>query len=270
MRTSWNWQRVLLITLALIAAGFVLVLPLALIFVQAFSAGWRVFVANVMDANMRAAIELTLLAAVISVPVNVCFGVALAWCVTHYDFVGRRLLVTLVDIPYATSPVVAGLCYLVLYSSDGHLGGWLAAHGVRLMFAWPGIVMVTIFVTAPFVARMLVPLMQAQGDEQEQAALSLGASGWHILWRITLPKIKWGLLYGATLTTARAVGEYGAVSVVSGAIMGHTVTLALQVEQLNEDNQVTAAFTAAVLLTSIALMTLGLRTWIERRERQTQ
>jgi sulfate transport system permease protein len=200
------------------------------------------------------------------VPVNLVFGILLAWCVTRYDFVGRRLLTTLVDIPYAMSPVVAGFCYLVVYGMEGLFGRWLSAHDVQLMFAWPGIVMVTVFVTSPYVARILIPLMQAQGSEEEIAALSLGASGWQIFWRVTLPNIKWALLYGSVITNARAVGEFGAVAVVSGTIMNQTLTLPLLVEQLNNDYKTAAAFTAAALLACMALLTLVLKTLMEWRQ----
>ena len=219
MRPDSPWPRRLLIAAGLLAALLLLVLPLSLIFTRVIVGGWTALVQNLGSSDMRAAIGLTLLAAVISVPVNLVFGVLLAWCVTRYDFRGRRVLIALVDIPYATSPVVAGLCYLVVYGLEGAFGRWLNGHGVQLMFAWPGIVMVTIFVTSPFVARILIPLMQAQGPEEEQAALTLGAGGWQIFRRVTLPNIKWGLLYGAVITNARAVGEFGAVSVVAGAIL---------------------------------------------------
>ncbi|MEQ4618830.1 MAG: sulfate ABC transporter permease subunit CysW [Corticimicrobacter sp.] len=266
MRKPRTWQQWTLIALGVSVAGLLLVLPLTLIFVKAFSAGWAAFVDNVLDGDMRHAIGLTLLAAVITIPINVVFGILLAWCVTNYDFRGRRLLMTLIDIPYATSPVVAGLCYLVVYGMESTFGGWLYRHDIQLMFAWPGIVMVTIFVTSPFVARILIPLMQSQGSDEEHAALTLGASGWQIFSRVTLPKIKWALLYGVAITNARAVGEFGAVSVVSGAIRGKTLTLPLLIEQLNDDNKAVAAFTAAALLTSIALLTLMVKTGMEWRQ----
>lgn len=254
-------------SLILVSLGIVfilLVLPLLLIFSQAFSQGFAGFWHAIRDSDMQHAIRLTLLVAVITVPLNVIFGVFLAWCVTHYRFKGRQLLITLIDIPYATSPVVAGLCYLVVYGAESHFGQWLSHYDIQLMFAWPGLVMVTIFVTSPFVARLLIPLMQEQGSDQEQAALTLGASGWQIFYHITLPKIKWGLLYGAILSNARAIGEFGAVSVVSGAIRGQTLTLALLVEQLNDDHKVVGAFSAALLLASMAIITIALKAFLEK------
>ena len=265
MHASNPWPRRLLIGAGLLAALLLLALPLALIFTRVIAGGLDALLANLGASDMRAAIALTLLAAVVSVPVNLVFGVLLAWCVTRYDFRGRRLLVALVDIPYATSPVVAGLCYLVVYGLEGIFGRWLSGHGVQLMFAWPGILMVTVFVTSPFVARILIPLMQAQGQEEELAALTLGAGGWQIFRRVTLPNIKWGLLYGAVITNARAVGEFGAVSVVAGAIRGKTLTLPLLIEQLNDDYKTVAAFTAAALLACMALLTLVVKTVMERR-----
>ncbi len=259
------WPRRLLIGAGLLAALLLLALPLALIFARVIAGGFDALLQNLGASDMRAAIGLTLLAAVVSVPINLVFGVLLAWCVTRYDFRGRRLLVALVDIPYATSPVVAGLCYLVVYGLEGLFGRWLSGHGVQLMFAWPGILLVTVFVTSPFVARLLIPLMQAQGQEEELAALTLGANGWQIFRRVTLPNIKWGLLYGAVITNARAVGEFGAVSVVAGAIRGKTLTLPLLIEQLNDDYKTVAAFTAAALLACMALLTLVVKTYMERR-----
>ncbi|OZI66444.1 sulfate ABC transporter permease subunit CysW [Bordetella genomosp. 11] len=264
-----NWRQWVLIAIGIAGAFLLLVLPLALIFQQALSAGWHALVDNLRDEEMRHAIWLTLLAAVLTVPINVVFGILLAWCVTRYDFRGKQVLTTLVDIPYATSPVVAGLCYLVVYGMESTVGGWLGQHDIQLMFAWPGIVMVTIFVTSPFVARILIPLMQAQGSDEEYAALTLGASGWQIFRRITLPNIKWALLYGTIITNARAVGEFGAVSVVSGAIRGKTVTLPLLIEQLNDDYKTVAAFTAAGLLACLALLTMVVKTAMEWGQRVT-
>lgn len=266
MRRPRNAKQWSLVALAGVLALVLLVLPLALIFARALSGGWSVLLANLADPDMRHAIGLTVLAAVITVPVNVVFGILLAWCVTRYSFRGRKLLITLIDIPYATSPVVAGLCYLVVYGMESAFGGWLYGHDIQLMFAWPGIVMVTVFVTSPFVARILIPLMQVQGSEEEHAALTLGANGWQIFRLITLPNIKWGLLYGVVITNARAVGEFGAVSVVSGMIRGQTLTLPLLIEQLNEDNKAVAAFTAAALLACLALVTLVVKTIMERRQ----
>ncbi|CAM3593383.1 sulfate ABC transporter permease subunit CysW [Bordetella sputigena] len=268
-KTPSNWRQWALIAIGVAGAVMLLVLPLALIFQQALSAGWQALFDNLRDEEMRHAIGLTLLAAVLTVPINVVFGILLAWCVTRYDFRGKQLLTTLVDIPYATSPVVAGLCYLVVYGMESVVGGWLGQHDIQLMFAWPGIVMVTVFVTSPFVARILIPLMQAQGSDEEYAALTLGASGWQIFRRITLPNIKWALLYGTIITNARAVGEFGAVSVVSGAIRGKTVTLPLLIEQLNDDYKTVAAFTAAALLACMALLTMLVKTAMEWGQRVT-
>ncbi len=263
-----SWQQWSLVILGLTIATFLLVLPLVLIFSRALSGGWDMLMANLADGDMRHAIMLTLLATGLTVPINLVFGVCLAWCVTRYEFRGRKLLMTLIDIPYATSPVVAGLCYLTTYGLESTLGGWLAGHNVQLMFAWPGIVMVTVFVTSPYVARVLIPLMQTQGREEEHAALTLGASGWQIFRKVTLPNIRWALLYGTVITNARAVGEFGAVLVVSGAIRGQTVTLPLLVEQLNDDYKTVAAFTAAALLACMAMITLFLKTFMEWRQAQ--
>ncbi|MEH3085986.1 MAG: sulfate ABC transporter permease subunit CysW [Xylophilus ampelinus] len=260
----------LLVGLGLACAALLLVLPLALIFARALEGGWAALVANLGEDFTLHAIGLTLLATAITVPVNLAFGILLAWCVTHYDFRGRRLLTTLVDIPYATSPVVAGLCYLVVYGLESTVGKWLSGHGVQLVFAWPGIVLVTIFVTAPYVARILIPLMQAQGSDEEMAALTLGATGWQVFRRITLPNIRWALLYGVVVTNARAVGEFGAVSVVSGTIMNQTLTLPLLVEQLNNDYKTAAAFSAAALLACMAMVTLVAKNVMEWRQRRRE
>jgi len=260
----------LLIGLGIVLATIMLIVPLILIFTQALSGGLQLLWQNLRADYMVHATKLTLLAALITVPLNLCFGILLAWCVTRYDFFGRRLLITLVEIPYATSPVVAGFCYLVVYGLEGVIGRWLYEKDVQLMFAWPGIIMVTLFVTAPYVARILIPLMQKQGSEEEIAALSLGANGWQIFRKITLPNIKWALLYGCVITNARAVGEFGAVAVVSGTIMNQTLTLPLLVEQLNNDYKTAAAFTAAALLASMALLTLVLKTIMEWRQQNRE
>lgn len=263
MKPSLTSTQRSLLALALGLVFILLVLPLLLIISQAFSQGFASFWQAIIDSDMRHAIALTLLVAAISVPINLLFGVFLAWCVTHYRFKGRQLLITLIDIPYATSPVVAGLCYLVVYGTEGYFGSWLSQHNIQLMFAWPGLVMVTMFVTSPFIARLLIPLMQEQGSDQEYAALTLGANGWQIFYHITLPKIKWGLLYGVILSNARAIGEFGAVAVVSGAIRGKTLTLL--VEQLNDDHKVVGAFSAALLLATMALITIVFKTFLERK-----
>lgn len=266
MKKPDNWHRKALIALGLACVTLFLLVPLALIFAQALSGGLGLLMDNLREPYMIHALGLTLIVAALSVPINLVFGIMLAWCVTHYDFRGRKLLVTLVDIPYAVSPVVAGLCYLVVYGIESSFGQWLSEHDIQLMFAWPGVLMVTVFVTSPYVARILIPVMQAQGQDEEYAALCLGASGWQIFRRISLPKIKWALLYGVVLTNARAVGEFGAVSVVSGTIMNQTLTLPLLVEQLNNDYKTAAAFTAASLLACMALLTLLLKTVMEWRQ----
>ncbi|MBD9397754.1 sulfate ABC transporter permease subunit CysW [Pseudomonas sp. PDM11] len=267
MKKPQHWHQWLLIGLGLGAVALMLLVPLALIFTRALSGGWAMLVDNLSQDYMQHAIGLTLLVAALTVPLNLCFGILLAWCVTHYDFRGRKLLTTLVDIPYAVSPVVAGLCYLVVYGLESALGQWFYARDMQLMFAWPGIVMVTVFVTAPYVARILIPVMQSQGNDEETSALCLGANGWQIFRHITLPNIKWALLYGVVVTNARAVGEFGAVSVVSGTILNQTLTLPLLVDQLNNDYKPVAAFIAAALLACMALITLLLKTYMEWRQR---
>ena len=263
MKKPETWRQYALIGTALTVAVILLGVPLALIFVKAFGSGASVLMSQFTDGDMQHAIKLTLLVAVLTVPINAVFGILLAWCVTHYRFRGRSLLITLIDIPYAISPVVAGLCYLVVYGAEGILGPWLSERQIQLMFAWPGLVMVTIFVTSPFIARLLIPLMAEQGSDQEHVALTLGANGWQIFRHVTLPRIKWGVLYAAVITNARAIGEFGAVSVVSGAIRGKTLTLPLLVEQLNEDHKVVGAFAAALLLACMALLTIILKASME-------
>lgn len=253
----------ILVGLGIFVVVIFLILPLILIFVSAFQSGVAMFTHNLLDKDMLAAIRLTLLVVLFTLPVNLLFGIMIAWCVTRFKFFGRRLLMALIDAPYAISPVVAGLCYLLLYGSEGWLGGWLGDHGIQLVFAWPGIVLVTIFVTSPYVARILIPLMESQGHEEEEAAVLLGASGWRLLWRVVLPNVKWALLYGAVLTTARAVGEFGSVAVISGSIRGQTNTLPLHVQLLQQDYNSVGAYTAALLLASIALLTLIVKTIVE-------
>ncbi|WP_163575069.1 sulfate ABC transporter permease subunit CysW [Halomonas faecis] len=254
-----------LILAAVALAGLFLLLPLVAIFAQAFAQGVGTFWSNVSDEYTVAAIALTLFVTLMTIPINLVFGVALAWLVTRFTFPGRRLLQTLIDIPFAVSPVVAGLVYLLLYGRNGWVGGWLDAHDIQLMFAWPGILMVTVFVTCPFVARELIPLMQAQGSREEEAAVTLGARGFTLFRRVTLPNIRWALLYGVILTNARAVGEFGAVSVVSGAIRGETNTLPLHVELLYQDYNTVGAFASAALLALIALFTLAAKAGLEWR-----
>lgn len=262
-----KWHQWTLVAAAFVAVVVLLVLPLVVIFAEAFAHGADVVLRNLTSDDMISAIQLTVIVALITVPVNLVFGVLLAWCVTRYEFRGRKLLSTLIDIPFAMSPVVAGLCYLVVYGGQSVVGQWLDdGLGVQLMFALPGIVMVTVFVTCPYVARVLIPLMQSQGTEEEEAAVLLGASGWQTFWYVTLPRIRWALLYGVVLTNARAVGEFGAVSVVSGLIRGETLTLPLLIQMLNEDYNTVGAFTAAGLLAAMALVTLLLKTVLEWRQ----
>ncbi|KHT36234.1 sulfate/thiosulfate ABC transporter permease CysW [Pectobacterium carotovorum] len=265
VRQERNWARAALIALGVILSLIMLVIPLVSIFAAALSHGlggvWR----NLSDPDMLHAIGLTLLVVAIVVPVNLVFGTLLAWLVTRFQFPGRQLLLTLIDIPFAVSPVVAGLLYLLFYSTNGPVGGWLDERGIQLMFAWPGIALVTIFVTCPFMVRELVPVMMSQGSQEEEAAVLLGASGWQVFYRVTLPNIRWALLYGVVLTNARAIGEFGAVSVVSGAIRGETYTLPLQVELLHQDYNSVGAFTAAALLTVMAILTLFIKSALQWR-----
>ncbi|ULS50117.1 sulfate/thiosulfate ABC transporter permease CysW [Pectobacterium carotovorum] len=265
VRQERNWARAALIALGVILSLIMLVIPLVSIFAAALSHGlggvWR----NLSDPDMLHAIGLTLLVVAIVVPVNLVFGTLLAWLVTRFQFPGRQLLLTLIDIPFAVSPVVAGLLYLLFYSTNGPVGGWLDEQGIQLMFAWPGIVLVTIFVTCPFMVRELVPVMMSQGSQEEEAAVLLGASGWQVFYRVTLPNIRWALLYGVVLTNARAIGEFGAVSVVSGSIRGETYTLPLQVELLHQDYNSVGAFTAAALLTVMAILTLFIKSALQWR-----
>lgn len=260
--------RVLLIGAALAFVGLFLFAPLAVVFSQALAKGWSVYWTSLRDPDAVSAIRLTLLAAGIAVPCNLVFGVAAAWAVAKFNFRGKSFLITLVDLPFAVSPVISGLIYVLLFGLQGWFGSWLAAHDIKIIFAVPGIVLATIFVTFPFVARELIPLMQAQGNEEEQAAISLGASGWKIFFRVTLPNIKWGLLYGVILCNARAMGEFGAVSVVSGHIRGLTNTMPLHVEILYNEYNFAAAFAVASILTMLALVTLGLKTLVEWKSRR--
>ncbi|WP_300621683.1 sulfate ABC transporter permease subunit CysW [Dokdonella sp.] len=268
-----RWLRWTLLSIALAFVALFLVLPLVAVFGYAFEKGWEVWLASVMDEEARAAIRLTLLVAAIAVPLNTLFGVAAAWLVTRYAFRGKGLLLSLIDLPFAVSPVVAGLVFVLLFGRQGWLGPWLAEHDVKIIFAVPGIVLATTFVTFPFVARELIPLMQAQGADEERAALTLGASGWAMFRRVTLPKIGWGLVYGVILCNARAIGEFGAVSVVSGHIRGLTNTMPLHVEVLYNEYQRTAAFAVASLLALFALFTLVLKQligWRVRRAADTE
>nr|WP_034938268.1 sulfate/thiosulfate ABC transporter permease CysW [Erwinia mallotivora] len=268
-RSRSSWSKWLLIALGMIFSVGLLVVPLIAIFASAFEQGMVAMFSNLKDGDMLHSIWLTVLMALITVPVNLVFGTLLAWLVTRFSFPGRQLLLTLFDIPFAVSPVVAGLMYLLFWGVNGPAGGWLDAHNIQLMFSWPGMAMVTIFVTCPFVVRELVPVMLSQGSHEDEAAVLLGASGWKMFWRVTLPNIRWALLYGLVLTNARAIGEFGAVSVVSGSIRGETYTLPLQVELLHQDYNTVGAFTAAGLLTLMAIVTLFLKSALQwRLERQ--
>lgn len=256
----------LLIALALLFCLVFLLLPLVNVFAQALSKGWSVYVGALQHPDSLAAIKLTLLVAAITVPLNVLFGLAASWCIARFDFRGKALLITLIDLPFSVSPVVAGLMFVVLFGAQGFFGPWLNEHGVRVIFAVPGIVLATVFVTFPFVARELIPVMQAAGSDQEQAALTLGASGWQTFWHVTLPGVKWGLIYGVILCNARAMGEYGAVSVVSGHIIGRTNTMPLHVEQLYQNANTAGAFAVASLLALLALITLAVKTFLEWKQ----
>lgn len=259
-RRRFPWQKWLLISAGLLLTFFILIIPLVWIFVTALSDGIGGVLRALAEADMLHAIWLTLIVALITVPVNLIFGTLLAWLVTRFRFPGRQLLLTLADLPFAVSPVIAGLLYLLLYGSNSWLGGFLESSlDTQIMFALPGIVLVTIFVTCPYVVRELVPVMLSQGAQEEEAAVLLGARAWQIWWRVTLPNIRWPLFYGVILTNARAIGEFGAVSVVSGAIRGETFTLPLQVELLHQDYQTVAAFTASGLLALMAVVTLCIR-----------
>ena len=242
-----------------------LLMPLIAVFVEALRKGWETYASALVDPDALSALRLTLLAAAIALPLNLVFGVCAAWAIARFEFRGKHFLITLIDLPFSVSPVIAGLIYVLMFGAQGWFGPWLAEHDVKIIFAVPGIVLATVFVTFPFVARELIPLMQAQGKEEEEAAVVLGASGLQTFWHVTLPNVKWGLLYGVILTNARAMGEFGAVSVVSGHIRGETNTLPLHVEILYNEYQFAAAFAVASLLALLALVTLGIKTWIEHR-----
>ncbi|MEK0428921.1 MAG: sulfate transporter permease subunit CysW [Pseudomonadota bacterium] len=263
--TEPRWVRALLITIALAFALLFLLIPLAVVFTEALRKGWSAYLAAIVDEDARSAIRLTLMTAAIAVPANLVFGVAASWAITKFEFFGKNLLLTLIDLPFSVSPVISGLIYVLLFGAHGWFGAWLMEHDIQILFAVPGIVLATVFVTFPFVARELIPLMQSQGTEEEEAALVLGASGWRIFWHVTLPNIKWGLLYGVILCNARAMGEFGAVSVVSGHIRGETNTMPLQVEILYNEYNFAAAFAVASLLALLALATLALKTFVEWR-----
>ncbi|PFS80307.1 sulfate ABC transporter permease subunit CysW [Bacillus cereus] len=260
----------ILITITVLFLSLFLLLPLITIFLKAFERGMDVYIAAITDQEAFSAIRLTLLVTLIVVPLNTVFGIAAAWLITKFQFKGKQVLLSLIELPFAVSPVIAGLVFVLLFTPRGALGEWLLEHGVKIIFSVPGIIIATIFVTFPFVARELIPVMQAQGKSEEEAALSLGASGWKMFWRVTLPNIKWGLLYGMILCNARAIGEFGAVSVVSGHVSGITNTMPLHIEILYNEYQFSAAFAVATLMSLIAVFTLVIKNWIEWRMEKRQ
>ena len=260
-----KWALILVAVLFMVSF---LIVPLAAVFYEAFRKGADAYFAALSEPDAWSAIKLTLLVAAISVPVNLVFGVAAAWCIAKFDFRGKALLITLIDLPFSVSPIVSGLIYVLVFGAQGWFGPWLQAHDIKVIFAVPGIVLATIFVTFPFIARELIPLMTAQGTEEEEAAIVLGASGWQTFWHVTLPNIKWGLLYGVILCNARAMGEFGAVSVVSGHVRGQTNTMPLHVEILYNEYQFAAAFAVASLLALLAFVTLGLKSFVEWKTRR--
>ncbi|CAG69356.1 sulfate transport protein (ABC superfamily, membrane) [Acinetobacter baylyi ADP1] len=261
-----TWVRYLLLTIALLFFLSCLILPLVLVFVEAFRQGIDVYINALTNSDTLSAVKLTLLTAVIAVPLNVVFGVAAAWAVAKFQFRGKSFLTTLIDLPFSVSPVIAGLMLVLIFGMQGWFGPWLMDHDIKILYAVPAIVIATIFITVPFVARELIPLMEAQGIEEEEAAIVLGASGWQTFWKVTLPNIKWGLIYGVILCNARAMGEFGAVSVVSGHIRGETNTLPLHVEILYNEYTFSAAFAVSSLLALLAIVTLILKTWVEARQ----
>ena len=263
------WVKGLVLFLSLSFFLLFLLMPLIAVFVEALRRGWSVYLAALVEPDAISAIKLTLLTAAIAVPLNLVFGIAAAWAITKFDFRGKQMLVTFIDLPFSVSPVVAGLIYVLVFGAQGWFGPWLSEHGIKVIFAVPGIVLATVFVTFPFVARELIPLMQAQGRDEEEAALVLGASGWQMFRKVTLPNIKWALLYGVILCNARAMGEFGAVSVVSGHIRGLTNTMPLHVEILYNEYQFAAAFAVASLLALLALVTLAIKTYVEWKASQT-
>ncbi len=257
------WVKWLILGVSLTFFVVFLLLPLIAVFFEALRKGWSTYLMALTDPDALSAVRLTLLAAVIAVPLNLVFGVTAAWAIAKFDFRGKHVLITLIDLPFSVSPVIAGLIYVLVFGAQGWLGPWLAEHGIRIIFAVPGIVLATVFVTFPFVARELIPLMQAQGREEEEAAIVLGASGWQTFYKVTLPNIKWGLIYGVILCNARAMGEFGAVSVVSGHIRGETNTIPLHVEILYNEYNFAAAFAVASLLALLALITLAIKSYVD-------
>lgn len=266
--TERAWVRKTLTAIALVFVVFTLILPLLMVLYEAFRSGWHVYLVSIAEPDALSAIKLTLLVAAIAVPLNLIFGLAAAWSVTKFEFVGKRLLMTLIDLPFSVSPVIAGLIFILLFGSEGWFGETLAQYGIQIAFSVPGIVLATVFVTFPFIARELIPLMQSQGTDEEEAARVLGASGWMIFYRITLPNIKWALLYGVILCNARAMGDFGAVSVISGHIRGLTNTLPLHVEVVYNEYQFTAAFACASLLALLAIITLIIKEILQRNLHQ--
>ena len=255
--------RNILITVALLFMTLFLVLPLAIVFSQALALGFGTYVTSVADPNVLSAIWITLIIAAVAVPANLVFGIMASWCIAKFDFVGRNLLITLIDLPFSISPVVAGLLEVLLFGQNGLFGSWLSAHNIQIIFALPGMIIATTFVTFPFVAREVIPLAQEQGNDEEEAAVTLGASGLQIFWRVSLPKLRWGLFYGVLLCNARAMGEFGAVSVVSGKVFGETDTMSLAVESLYGSYEIQAAFAVASLLAMLAVVTLVLKALLE-------
>ncbi|ENV56876.1 sulfate ABC transporter, permease CysW [Acinetobacter soli CIP 110264] len=266
-----KWVRYTLLSIALLFFLSCLILPLILVFVEAFRQGVEVYINALINPDTFSAVKLTLLTAAIAVPLNVIFGVAAAWAVAKFQFAGKSILTTLIDLPFSVSPVIAGLMLVLIFGMQGWFGPWFMDHDIKVLYAVPAIVLATVFITVPFVARELIPLMEAQGTEEEEAAMVLGASGWQTFWKVTLPNIKWGLIYGVILCNARAMGEFGAVSVVSGHIRGETNTLPLHVEILYNEYTFSAAFAVSSLLALLAIVTLILKTWVEvRQEKQNK
>ena len=263
--TEPRWVRWLLLGLTFVFLGFFLFVPLALVFYEAFRAGVATYWAALREPVALAAVKLTLIAAAISVPLNLLFGLAAAWAIAKFRFRGKNLLITMIDLPFSVSPVIAGMMFVLMFGAHGFFGPWLASHDVRVIFAVPGIVLATMFVTSPLIARELIPLLQSQGSDEEEAALTLGASGWQMFFRVSLPKLRWGLLYGVVLCNARAMGEFGAVSVVSGHVRGVTNTMPLHIEILYNEYQFAAAFAISSLLAMLALVTLGIKAGLEWR-----
>jgi sulfate transport system permease protein len=260
-----KWVKYTILGVGLGYFALFILMPLFAVFFEALRRGWAPYFAAIVEPDALSAIRLTLTVALVSVPLNLVFGIAAAWLIAKFEFRGKQLLLTFIDLPFSVSPVIVGLMYVLLFGANGWFGAWLTAHDLHLIFALPGILLATIFVTFPFVARELIPLMQAQGREEEEAAVVLGANGWQVFWHVTLPNIRWALLYGVILSNARAMGEFGAVSVVSGKIRGATNTLPLQVEILYNEYNFAAAFAVASLLALLALVTLVIKTWVEKK-----